>query len=73
MEIIFENEIKSNIPYFKILGHIEIKISRSSKTVVIRANYADASIKTAEIQIISEYRDLQLITEKASGKCYEYL
>ncbi len=52
---------------------MEIKISSSSKTVVIRANYADASIKTAEIQIISGYRDLQLITEKASEKCYEYL
>ena len=55
------------------MGHIEIEISSSSKTVVIRANYADASIKTAEIQIISEYRDLQLFTEKAPGKCYEYL
>lgn len=30
---------------FKILGHIEIKISSSSKTVIIKANYSDASIK----------------------------
>lgn len=33
------------MPCFKIQGHIEIKIFSSSKTVVIRTNYADALIK----------------------------